>query len=57
MFGSKSTIKKDSFLQYTFDIILSVMRNEFNFDNILIDTLKISDEKFIVENVILILIF
>ena len=51
LFGNNSRISTDSFFKHTYDIIENILRQEFLFDNILIDIVKISNEKFILDYV------
>jgi hypothetical protein len=51
LFGNSNKIFHDSFFRYTVDIIEKVLRKEFTFDNILIDIVKVANEKFVLDYV------
>jgi hypothetical protein len=51
MFGPNRKITQNSFFKQTYDIIVKILKNEFEFDNILIDAFKITNEKFVMDYV------
>jgi hypothetical protein len=51
LFGNPNKIHSDSFFKHVFDIIQNILRQDFAFDNILIDIIKIANEKFILDYV------
>jgi hypothetical protein len=51
MFGPNRKITHNSFFKQTYDIIAKILKNEFEYDNILIDAFKITNEKFVMDYV------
>jgi hypothetical protein len=51
LFGNGNKIQSDSFFKYVYDILEKILKKEFTFDNILIDIIKISNERFVMDYV------
>jgi hypothetical protein len=50
-FGKSGKVSHDSFFKYTYDTIVKILSEEFAFDNLLIDIIKINKEKFVLDYV------